>query len=188
MPTTFKVNDVTACKTTLTAAAYESVVQHRCGNVKPEAISPPGPRGCVVREQRGLTRLIGIDSGLISAIHAAWSYHYPLVLTPDALWLCIAQGLAQHVNFGDNAEKLRHLFVEFEGKKTLEVRRDDFVKGSPHNPWPAVFDSFAEQIRKNVGEKTYRVLTPNFTTTGPVERAAAQVVMMDCFKQYFEYK
>ena len=30
-------------------------------------------------------------------------------------------------------------------------------------------------------------LTPSFTTTGPVERAAAQLVIMDAFKEYFSY-
>ena len=107
------------------------------------------------------------------------------LLSPDAIWMCVAQGLSQHINA--NAEKLRNMFVEHEGKKKLVVRRDDFVKGSPDNPWPEVFDEFSEQIRKYIGEKTHLLLTPEFSTTGPTEKAAAQVVLMDSFKEYFDY-
>ena len=67
------------------------------------------------------------------------------------------------------------------------VRRDDFVKGSPDNKWEEAFGQFSEEIRKNVGDESHSALTPEFTTTGPVERAAAQVVLMDTFKEYFEY-
>ena len=62
------------------------------------------------------------------------------------------------------------------------------MKGSPDNPWPEVFDSFSEQIRKHVGDKTHTLLTPSFSTTGATERAAAQVVLMNTFKQYFVYR
>ena len=91
--------------------------------------------------------------------------------------MCIAQGLAHHIN--TNAKKLRRKFVEHKGKKEIVVRRDDFVKASPENPWPEVFDEFSEQIRKHIGEKTHDLLTPEYSTTGSAEKAAAQVVLMD---------
>ena len=181
--TTFKVNDVSASKKRLLQGDLEEIVKHRCGDVKPEAHSQTTRQP--VRELGALTRLIGIDNALVSALHTAWSNHYPLVLTPDVVWLCIAQGLAQHINA--NAEKLRHLFVEHEGKKTLVVQRDDFVKGSSANAWPEVFESFSSQIRDHTGRKTHDLLTPTFSTTGPVEKAAAQLVLMNCFKQYFKF-
>ena len=132
---------------------------------------------------------VAISSGtnsFVSAVHMAYDQHYPLVLSPDAIWMCIAQGFANHVN--QNAEKLRHLFVEHEGKKEIVFQRDDFIKGSPTNPWPEVFEDFSQQIRKHVGDKTHALITPEFTTTGAVERAAAQVVLMNTFKAYFSYQ
>ena len=125
------------------------------------------------------------DNRFLATVHAAYSEHYPLVLTPDVIWMCIAQGFAKHVNC--NAEKLRHLFVQQKGKKELHTRRDDFDKGSPSNPWPKVFDDFSAQIKTAVGDKVYGALTPSFTATGPVDRAAAQLVIMDAFKEYFSY-
>ena len=126
-----------------------------------------------------------LRNSFVGAVHAAYHSHYPLVLSPDMIWQCVAQGFAIHVN--KNAEKLRHLFVAHEGKKKIVVRRDEFVKGSPDNDWEGALGDFSEEIRKNVGNEIHGILTPEFSTTGPVERAAAQVVMMDAFKEYFEY-
>src|SRR5262249_36582008 len=63
---------------------------------------------------------------LIAAVHLAYQLHFPLVLSPDVLWLTLAQGLANHVN--NHAEELRSRFVSHQGKTVIEVRRDDFVK------------------------------------------------------------
>ena len=69
---------------------------------------------------------------LVHAVGIAYADHYPLVLSPDVIWLAIAQGFAMHVTA--NAERLRERFVRHKGKVTIGVRRDDFVQGAPHNP------------------------------------------------------
>lgn len=46
---------------------------------------------------------------LFNAVHMAFSEHRPLLLTPDAIWMTIAQGFAIHIN--NNAEQLRQSFV-----------------------------------------------------------------------------
>src|SRR5262249_19251179 len=66
---------------------------------------------------------------VVAAVHLAFSDHRTLVLSPDILWLLVAQGFANHVNA--NAKELRPKFVKHSGKVTIAVRRDDFVKGSP---------------------------------------------------------
>lgn len=179
--TTFQVDDVAKATKAMRGGDTERIVLERCGSVKPESHSEFVD---MPFEDSGSWR--PLTNAFLAAVHAAFSNHYPLVLTPDAIWICIAQGLAHHIN--SNAEKLRRHFVGHEGKETLTIIRDDFVKGSPKNPWPAVFDQFSEEIKKHVGEETHDLLTPEFSTTGPVERAAAQVVLMDCFKQYFCYR
>jgi hypothetical protein len=123
---------------------------------------------------------------VVAAIDLAYSDHRPLVLSPDVVWLMLAQGLANHVNA--NAEVLRPQFVEHAGKAVISVRRDDFVKGSPENPWPEVFDEFTFRIREHVGAATHDLLLPTFSTTGPTERAAAQVVLLDAMQSYFSYE
>ena len=173
---TFKVDSVTKESKPLPQRNLEEATKNRIGRVKPEAYS---------KTTRPTVESSGHTHAFVSAVNLAYAQHYPLVLSPDAIWMCVTQGFSQHVNA--NAEKLRKMFVEHEGKKEIVVRRDDFIKGSPNNPWPDVFDEFSKQIQKHVGDKTHDVLTPEFSTTGPTEKAAAQIVLMDSFKEYFSY-
>jgi hypothetical protein len=121
---------------------------------------------------------------LVAAVHRAFMDHRPLVLSPDAIWLMICQGVANHVNA--NAGALRSRFVGHEGEVPIVVRRDDFVKGTPENPWAEVIDDLCGQVRQHVGPSVDLFL-PAFTTTGPVERAVAGVVLLDAMRSYFTY-
>jgi hypothetical protein len=122
---------------------------------------------------------------LVAAADLAYRGHFPLVLTPDAIWLTIAQGLARHV--ANNAERLRPRLVPHEGKATLAVLRNDFVRGSPENPWAEVWPGFCDRIREQLGARAHGLVVCDFSTTGPAERAASEVVLMDAVQSYFEY-
>lgn len=121
---------------------------------------------------------------LALAIHLAFETHRPLLLTPDAVWLCIAQGLATHVD--QNAETLRARLVRHAGKLELEERRDDFVPGSPDNDWPAAIAGLTAKIREHLGGRA-DLFVADFSTTGPLERTASQVALMGAMRQYFSY-
>jgi hypothetical protein len=86
-----------------------------------------------------------------------------------------------------NAKELRHHFVQHSGKLKIKVYRDDFVKGSADNPWAEVFGEFSEQIHQHIG-KAHELIVANFSTTGPIERAASEVVLLDAMQSYFEYE
>jgi hypothetical protein len=119
----------------------------------------------------------------VEMAHTAFYEHRPISISPEAVWFCIAQGFAHHVNA--NAEALRHHFVQHEGKVELLVTRKDFELGK-RNPWPKVFAAFSEQIAVYVGRRRDLVVA-DFSTTGPLERAATEVVLMDAFQAYFTY-
>lgn len=121
----------------------------------------------------------------VHTVERAFSDHRPLILSPDMLWLMMAQGFAQHVNL--NAEQLRRRFVEHDGKKEIVVRRDDFVKGSPENPWDEAFTAFSEKIQEYIGTENHGNIVVDFSTTGKVEKAANEVVLMESMKAYFDY-
>ena len=53
----------------------------------------------------------------VQAAHDAFYRHYPLVLSPDAVWFCIAQGFAHHIN--GHAEDFRRRLVAHDGQLTL---------------------------------------------------------------------
>ena len=117
------------------------------------------------------------------AVQIAFIEHRPLVLSPDAVWLCLANGFALHVN--EHHAALRERFVRHEGRLELVVNRPDFELGRP-NPWPEVFAAFGGAIAAHVG-KLRDLVVADFSTTGPVERAASEIALMDGFQAYFEY-
>jgi hypothetical protein len=123
-------------------------------------------------------------SPLVQMAHDAFYEHRPIALSPDAVWFTIAQGFATHVNL--NAEALRHRFVRHEGKLKLVVIRSDFFLGQ-RNPWPEAFAAFSSQIAGHVG-KLRDLVVADFSTTGPLERAATEVLLMDTFQAYFQYE
>jgi hypothetical protein len=131
-----------------------------------------------------IPRPSAFSHGFMEAVHMSFQDHYPLVITPDSVWLTLAQGFGHHVNA--NAEKLRKQFVSHEGKKMLLIRRDYFSKGSPHNDWPGCFTEFSDKIQEHIGKKR-DLIVGNFSTTGPIEKAASELVLMDSMKSYFKY-
>lgn len=122
--------------------------------------------------------------GFLHAVHLAFDQHLPLELSPDDVWLTIAQGFAAHVNA--NAERLRKRFVQHEGKAEIVVVRNEFTKGSPSNDWPGAFGEFSDKIGEYIGKKR-DLLVSNFSTTGPAEKAASEIVLMDAMQSYFQY-
>jgi hypothetical protein len=121
----------------------------------------------------------------VEALHRAFYDHRPLVLTPDSVWLLVAQGLADHINA--NAERLRPTLVRHTDQLLLRVRRDDFHIGAPSNPWTEVLDAFTAQIRDHLGADTHELLLPAFSTTTETSMAVAQIVLMGSVKTYFSF-
>jgi hypothetical protein len=107
-------------------------------------------------------------------------------LRPDDIWLAIAQGFAACVNA--DAETYRHHFVAHQGKEKIVVIRDGFVRGNADNDWTGVFGEFSEKIAGHIGAATQSLLVADFSTTGVIEKAASEVVLMDAMQSYFKYE
>ena len=180
---TFSVNsEAKRCTKTLPKGTMKEHIKSRlgynveaCYNQSDPVVHSPTPR---------FWGSSGEMNALVDAVHTAFDCHYPLVLSPDMIWLCIMQGLSIHVN--ENAEKLRSKFVSHQGKEKITVRRDDFVKGQ-QNPWQEVFSEFSAQIRGHIGVETHDLILPQFSTTDPVSKAVSEIVLMDAMKSYFGY-
>jgi hypothetical protein len=191
--TEFEVAKVSPAKTVLPEVPYKDAVEAQLTAPPSEWRREPQPTVTQpTKRVEACSRYHGqLVAGVsfhpvIAAVHLAFNEHRPLVLSPDILWLLVAQGFANHINA--NAEELRSKFVKHSGKATIAVRRDDFIKGSPENPWPDVFGEFSSCIREHVGATTHDQLLPNFSTTGPAERAAAEVVLLDAMQSFFSYE
>lgn len=118
-------------------------------------------------------------------MNTAYDRHYPIVLSPDMIWLLILGGLANHANA--NPEQLRSKFVSHEDKLLLNISRDEFVKGDPENDWEGAFAEFSAKIRTHIGPETHDRIVGGFSTTGPAEQAAMEVALMDTLQSYFTY-
>ncbi len=121
---------------------------------------------------------------LVATLDLAFNDHRPISLSPDMIWLTLCQGLAIHINV--NAEKLRSHFVRDGRQQEIVVVRNDFIKGTPENDWPGVFAEFSQQICEYIGD-SHGLIVADFSTTGPVERAASEIVLMDAMQVYFKY-
>jgi hypothetical protein len=118
---------------------------------------------------------------LIDAVHIAFSQHRPLTLSPDAIWLTIAQGFGHHV--AANAETLRGRLVRHEGRETLTSR----VESLEAADFKHAIADFSAQIRAATDPVLHETLVCDFSTTTPAIRTASEVALMDSFSSYFEY-
>jgi hypothetical protein len=124
-----------------------------------------------------------VPSNLVGLAHLSFANHHHMILDPDTIWITIEHGLATHIK--ENAEELRKQFVSFDGKKTIDIRRDDFVRGSSNN-WEGCFDEFSEKIGEFIGPKK-DLIVGSFSTTGKLQKVSSEIVLMDAMSKYFDY-
>ena len=115
---------------------------------------------------------------LLSAVARAFAEHRPLVLSPDAVWLTIAQGVAQHIRL--HAEELRPRLVDHDGRRRVTVDH--------HGPMPVDSSSWQEivaQLGKQVAGLS--LFECDFTTSTDVDRTAGKIVMLDAYSPYHAF-
>ena len=122
---------------------------------------------------------------LAGAIHRAFAEHRPLTLSPDMLWTAVVQGVARHVR--GRAEEMRRLFVGHDGRKTLVLEAPALDPSAPEFPWADLVAGWSAEIVDEVGGAA-EALRVDFSTTGPAERTARDVAVMDAFEPYFTYE
>lgn len=133
-----------------------------------------------------LSRLIPVTChAFLQSAHLAYAKHLPLVISPDILWLTIIQGVSIHIN--NNFESMRSKFVNFAGKQEIKIRNDTLIKGAMENPWMNVFDDFSKVIKDRIGFDNHSRLVVGFSTTGIIEKAVNEIMLMDIVKNYFDY-
>lgn len=120
----------------------------------------------------------GNNNPLIKGVGLAYNRHYPLSLSPDAIWAVIAQGFSTWIN--ENSEAVRKNFVSFEGKVSIEIE----VPVYPN--WTMVLSEFSERISDYVGKKR-DLFVADFSTTTLDTRTASEVVLMYAMSKYFDY-
>lgn len=123
----------------------------------------------------------------LSGVYKAYCSHCPLSFSPDDFWLLILQGFSNHIN--SNAEKLRYLFVNFEGKKNLKASlnktcRDEMTKVD----YEDAISQLVGQIPNYVDKNLIQALEPDFSITTKNIKYVGCLSIMCCFKKYFNYE
>ena len=129
----------------------------------------------------------GINN-ILQGFYSAYENHLPIRLTPDIIWLLIVQGFAQHVNF--NAEYLRQKFVNFEGKKKLEIIIPKYhsYKQMKSKDYEDLFANLTGLIKENIGEELINTIDFNFSTSNKITKIVGYASIMSAMKKYFEFK
>ena len=130
----------------------------------------------------------GAQVPLLYGFYSAHCKHYPLRIKPDDIWLLIIQAFSNHVNI--NAEELRKYFVNFTGKKTLNVTYDGvFVK---ENISKEILENFSVEINAQMenylGKDLMQTLTSDFSTTNYDSLIISKLSIMGAFQKYFDYE
>eukprot|EP00931_Biecheleriopsis_adriatica_P038221 TRINITY_DN21915_c0_g1_i1.p1 TRINITY_DN21915_c0_g1~~TRINITY_DN21915_c0_g1_i1.p1 ORF type:complete len:457 (+),score=81.91 TRINITY_DN21915_c0_g1_i1:74-1444(+) len=150
--------------------------------------SNPGGQGAVTVEtySSNLNAAEVNGRGMFSAVAQAFNNHESLLLNPDDLWVTIMYAFGTHVDL--HAEDLRENFVSFEGKVRL-LAKSRLVPGqtTPKDFEESIFPQFSAGIAANTHSGIHGILADSFSTSGPVDIATAQVMLMSTMKNYFEY-
>ena len=176
---------MTTCKTRRNIAAEvvkewritleESVKRNQSFKEKhPQIVQLSAPRDQLVYIAR---------KGLVDVATIAYNKHYDLVWRPDDVWQAILTQFSLYVTH--NSEELRDRFVEFKGKRQLEIKAFGTL-------FTVDFGNLArrmvdEQIVKNIKDPSIADwLIPKFTTTTENDRIVASISMMATLQSYFE--
>ncbi|CAG8543268.1 8731_t:CDS:2 [Funneliformis caledonium] len=128
--------------------------------------------------------------GMAAAILHAYNHHQHLRLSPDDIWLTIAQGVSHHINY--NAEKFRHYFVNHEGQEEIIIDADDilfFNNSNLEGDWPEAVNRLVVKTDEAVEKIDIKsLLECNFSTTTINSLTASRIVLLDMVKAYFTYK
>ncbi len=172
---TFTVDDVDTAETPLPECrAYEALT----GLSGRDAIACSEYTSMVVENV--------IYNPLVYAVHLAYAGHRPLILSPDMIWLTIAQGIKHHILL--NSSEMRSDFVGHTQWKPVEVDLPEgFLPDSPYAEWDSVISEFGKKVLNQVNPDKRALLIVEFSTTGPREHAAFIVNMMEAFQRYFDY-
>jgi len=124
---------------------------------------------------------------LFRGLMEAYAKHYPITISPDMILILFLQGYSRFME--NHSEKLRNVYVNFEGQKTVTVFRKGMTpETAKPEDWRDIIDEFTKNITKEIGENIISNLKSNFTTTNPVTLTTSQISIMSAMKKYFKYE
>ncbi len=121
---------------------------------------------------------------LVAAAAFSYQRHYPLVLSPDMIWLTILQGVSQHIQ--NHSEQLRPRLVQHQTKIEL-IAGGGTDLPQDKGEMLEIVRAFSGQIRRHLQPGKRALFEARFSTSTEVEELVAGVVIMEAFQPYFDY-
>ena len=123
------------------------------------------------------------NNGLVQTIQECYDNHHPLVLSPDAIWLTICQGVSIHINEQHNS--LKSTIFSKDKPDEIAIRNDSLEYSNKH--WKNLISSLANETKKYTNDDFYSFFVSDFTTTTEIEKTAYQVTLLESYKKTFSY-
>jgi hypothetical protein len=120
----------------------------------------------------------------VYAVHLAYRYHVPLVITPDIIWYLIASAAGIHINL--NETLLRAKFVDFKEKEKIIITKNDFpINQSNH--WDRVIDELCINLKNRTKNYISEKIESNFSTSNKITKTVSKIVLTNSMSKCFEY-
>lgn len=162
---TFPVDDVTP--------AAEALPTQPLAELWPDTLAVGGDPALPVLVPNGV-------HPLLRAVGQAFAEHRPLVLSPDAVWLTIAQGVSRHVLL--HAEELRPRLVSHAGRRRLAVTLDGPMPVDAPS-WHDTVEQFQKLLAEQVADTD--LFECDFSTSTDVDRVAGRIVLLEAYSPYY---
>ncbi len=134
-------------------------------------------------EHSGLKLVYAPNHGFIYTLQSCYAEHRPLILSPDAVWLVICQGVSMHIN--QNFESFENKIFVKNKPKEIVIRNDSLEYGEKH--WKQLVTSFADETKKYTKDDVYSFFLADYSTTTHIEKTAYQITLLEAYKKAFAY-
>ncbi|CAL8089660.1 unnamed protein product [Orchesella dallaii] len=130
------------------------------------------------------TSAIPRSNGFVNTVVDCYNNHHNLIVRPDDIWAAIMIQFSSYVN--KHAEEFRGKFVDFEGKRELQVTFPGSLRNAPYDLGVKLL---TKEIDRNlIDPEVKKWILPSFSTTTDNDLVSIGVVFMATMKKYFDYK
>ncbi len=107
-----------------------------------------------------IEKIMMVNHPVLTGYYLAFLDHYPVVLSPDILWMLILQGFSRHVKL--NHQKLRNKFVKATTDNivvTQKANGDNNINSVSTNRWGDIFKDFVEKSKEYIDGTVLHLFT-----------------------------
>ena len=123
------------------------------------------------------------NNAFLESFQIAYDSHRPLTLSPDVVWLTIAQGFSVHMN--ENFKELENIVFKGDKPEVISCFVDNLEYDEKQ--WATLSSLLSKETAKYTKEDIHSLLIPSFSTTTTIESTVYQINLLESFEQAFTY-